>query len=107
MKYLGLIWMDPFMGIVGAILVSRWSFGLIRDAGGGKNVVVANYVAAGKITSGGTPNVIHYHDPDAELTVITTVPPAQAITAMTRPMLGLAMTFSVIWGRSPAGDGER
>jgi len=31
-KYLGLIWMDPFMGIVGAILVSRWSFGLIRDA---------------------------------------------------------------------------
>jgi cation diffusion facilitator family transporter len=33
-KYLGLIWMDPFMGIVGAILVSRWSFGLIRDASG-------------------------------------------------------------------------
>ncbi len=29
-KYLGLIWMDPMMGIVGAILVSRWSFGLIR-----------------------------------------------------------------------------
>jgi Co/Zn/Cd efflux system component len=26
--------MDPFMGIVGAILVSRWSFGLIRDASG-------------------------------------------------------------------------
>jgi len=33
-KYLGLIWMDPFMGIVGAILVFRWSFGLIRDASG-------------------------------------------------------------------------
>jgi cation diffusion facilitator family transporter len=33
-KYIGLIWMDPFMGIVGAILVSRWSFGLIRDASG-------------------------------------------------------------------------
>lgn len=30
-KYLGLIWMDPFMGIVGAVLVSRWSFGLIYD----------------------------------------------------------------------------
>lgn len=30
-KYVGLIWMDPFMGIVGAILVSRWSFGLMRD----------------------------------------------------------------------------
>lgn len=30
-KYLGLNWMDPLMGIVGAILVSRWSLGLIRN----------------------------------------------------------------------------
>jgi len=29
-KYWGLVWMDPLMGIVGAILVSRWSFGLVR-----------------------------------------------------------------------------
>ncbi len=29
-KYFGLIWMDPFMGIVGAILVTRWSLGLLR-----------------------------------------------------------------------------
>jgi cation diffusion facilitator family transporter len=28
-KYLGLIWMDPLMGIVGAIMVSRWSIGLL------------------------------------------------------------------------------
>lgn len=28
-KYFGLIWMDPLMGIVGAILVSRWSVGLL------------------------------------------------------------------------------
>lgn len=33
-KYLGLIWMDPFMGIVGAVLVSRWSLGLIHDTSG-------------------------------------------------------------------------
>jgi cation diffusion facilitator family transporter len=33
-KYLGLNWMDPVMGIVGAILVSRWSLGLIRDTSG-------------------------------------------------------------------------
>ena len=33
-KYFGLIWMDPFMGMVGAVLVSRWSLGLIRDTGG-------------------------------------------------------------------------
>lgn len=28
-KYVGLIWMDPVMGIVGAILVARWSYGLL------------------------------------------------------------------------------
>ena len=29
-KYVDLIWMDPLMGIVGAIMVSRWSLGLLR-----------------------------------------------------------------------------
>jgi cation diffusion facilitator family transporter len=29
-KYAGLVWMDPLMGIVGAILVARWSLGLLR-----------------------------------------------------------------------------
>jgi cation diffusion facilitator family transporter len=30
-KYFGAIWMDPVMGIVGAVLVARWSVGLIRS----------------------------------------------------------------------------
>jgi len=30
-KYFGLNWMDPIMGILGAILVSRWSLGLLRS----------------------------------------------------------------------------
>lgn len=29
-KYLGLIWMDPLVGIVGAVLVWRWAWGLLR-----------------------------------------------------------------------------
>ena len=29
-KYFGAIWMDPLMGIVGAILVTRWSIGLLK-----------------------------------------------------------------------------
>ena len=33
-KFLGLNWMDPVMGIVGATLVARWSLGLIRDTSG-------------------------------------------------------------------------
>lgn len=30
-KYFGLIWADPMMGIVGAALVARWSWGLLRS----------------------------------------------------------------------------
>lgn len=30
-KYVGLVWMDPLMGIVGALLVARWSLGLLRS----------------------------------------------------------------------------
>ncbi|HEY4203242.1 MAG TPA: CDF family Co(II)/Ni(II) efflux transporter DmeF [Devosiaceae bacterium] len=33
-------WMDPAMGIVGALVIARWSWGLIRDAGG----VLVDYV---------------------------------------------------------------
>lgn len=29
-KYFGAVWMDPLMGIVGAVLVARWSLGLLR-----------------------------------------------------------------------------
>jgi len=29
-KYFGTLWIDPLMGILGAILVSRWSLGLLR-----------------------------------------------------------------------------
>jgi len=32
-KYFGLTWMDPFMGLVGAALVARWSFGLLKTTG--------------------------------------------------------------------------
>ncbi|MBI4346168.1 MAG: cation transporter [Elusimicrobia bacterium] len=32
-RYYGLAWMDPLMGILGAGLVSRWSWGLMRSTG--------------------------------------------------------------------------
>lgn len=30
-KYLGAVWMDPVMGIVGSVLVARWSWGLLKS----------------------------------------------------------------------------
>ncbi len=33
-KYFGADWLDPVIGIMGAILVARWSYGLIRDTAG-------------------------------------------------------------------------
>ena len=32
-KAFGWIWMDPVMGIVGALIISRWSYGLLVDTG--------------------------------------------------------------------------
>lgn len=29
-KYFGFVWMDPVMGLVGAVLVARWSWGLLK-----------------------------------------------------------------------------
>lgn len=31
-KYIGLLWMDPLMGIVGALVISKWSYELIKDS---------------------------------------------------------------------------
>ncbi len=32
-KALGWVWMDPLMGIVGALIIARWSYGLLADTG--------------------------------------------------------------------------
>ncbi len=33
-RSLGWTWMDPVMGIVGSLVIARWSWGLLRDTGG-------------------------------------------------------------------------
>ena len=33
-RYFGWLWMDPLAGIVGAIVIASWSYGLLRDTGG-------------------------------------------------------------------------
>lgn len=33
-KLLGWVWMDPLMGLVGAALITRWGYGLVRETSG-------------------------------------------------------------------------
>ncbi len=40
----GWIWLDPMMGIVGALVIARWSWGLIRDSGS----VLLDYIPPGE-----------------------------------------------------------
>ncbi|MBX9842052.1 MAG: CDF family Co(II)/Ni(II) efflux transporter DmeF [Xanthobacteraceae bacterium] len=40
----GWLWPDPVMGVVGALVIARWSFGLMRDAGG----VLVDYIPVGE-----------------------------------------------------------
>jgi cation diffusion facilitator family transporter len=40
----GWLWLDPAIGIVGAVVIARWSWGLIRDTGG----VLLDYVPEGE-----------------------------------------------------------
>jgi len=37
-------WMDPAMGVVGGLVIARWSWGLMRDAGG----VLLDYIPSGE-----------------------------------------------------------
>ena len=30
-KYFGALWMDPVMGLIGSLLVARWSYGLLKS----------------------------------------------------------------------------
>jgi cation diffusion facilitator family transporter len=32
-RFFGWVWMDPVMGLVGALVIANWAFGLIRDTG--------------------------------------------------------------------------
>ena len=46
-KYFGLTWIDPFMGLVGAVLVARWSLGLLKAT----SAVLLDHSAAPEVCS--------------------------------------------------------
>ena len=47
-RFFGWVWMDPVMGIVGALIIARWSYGLLRDT---SRVLLDGEARAGITTS--------------------------------------------------------
>lgn len=84
-KYAGWAWMDPVMGLVGAVIIGRWSFGLLRDTSrvlldGDVDTTTAQAVRAA-IEAGGTARVADVHlwrvgprDLSAIVSVVTHAP---------------------------------
>ncbi len=48
-KTFGWLWMDPLAGIVGALVIANWSYGLIRDTGANLMDISADGTMAGKV----------------------------------------------------------
>jgi cation diffusion facilitator family transporter len=48
-RLFGWVWMDPVMGIVGALVIAHWSFGLLRSSGAVLLDTVANPELAAKV----------------------------------------------------------
>lgn len=48
-RFYGWLWMDPLMGIVGGIVIARWSWGLLRGAGAVLLDTVPDAALSGKI----------------------------------------------------------
>lgn len=47
-RYFGAVWIDPIVGLVGAVLVARWSIGLLRDT---SRVLLDRQAPAGALES--------------------------------------------------------
>jgi hypothetical protein len=61
---------------------------------------VKNYVAAGKIKSGGSSHVIYYYDAGANRTIISTVVPAQLIQSVSVDAGTVTVTFQTVAGQT-------
>ena len=62
-KYLGAFWLDPAMGVLGAILVARWSFALMRESG---RILLDAEMDAPVVQE--IRDVVHESLPDAQIT---------------------------------------
>jgi cation diffusion facilitator family transporter len=94
-RYLGWIWMDPVMGIVGAVVIARWSWTLMRDTAAVLLDRTDSHVAEEVrelVESPGDAKITDLHvwrvGPEAHAAIVelTTAATAQAIRERLRPV---------------------
>ncbi|MCW2412446.1 MULTISPECIES: CDF family Co(II)/Ni(II) efflux transporter DmeF [unclassified Sphingobium] len=79
-RYLGWVWMDPLMGIVGALVIARWAWGLMRDTSA-MLLDRSDEVLAGKVRAvveeQGDVRVVDLHvwrvGPEAHATIVSVI----------------------------------
>ncbi|MAH75360.1 MAG: cation transporter, partial [Verrucomicrobiales bacterium] len=65
-KFYGWNWMDPIMGIIGAVLITKWSIGLLKQSGNvlmdrqGPDLLIESVETAIKSTPN-TPEIVDLH----------------------------------------------
>ncbi|MVA82693.1 CDF family Co(II)/Ni(II) efflux transporter DmeF [Agrobacterium vitis] len=59
-SFFGWLWLDPLIGVVGALVIGSWAFGLMRDSG----MVLLDHVSEGEDLSGNIRRVIEAEGAD-------------------------------------------
>ncbi len=94
-RFLGWTWLDPMMGIVGAIVIGRWSWELMRDTGAILLDTTDDHVAeeVRELVEGpGDARIVDLHvwriGPEAHAAIVSTVGsvPAATIRARLKPV---------------------
>lgn len=93
-RYLGWVWMDPVMGIVGAIVIARWSWTLMRDTAAVLLDTTDNHVAEevrDLVETPGDARIADLHvwriGPDAHAAIVSVVAGAQVSAETIRQRL--------------------
>ncbi|MFJ3486341.1 CDF family Co(II)/Ni(II) efflux transporter DmeF [Pseudomonas sp. NPDC090202] len=100
-RYLGWVWLDPLMGVVGAVVIAKWSVGLIRQSAGVLLDVTDEHVAEEireVVQASGDVQITDLHvwkvGPDARAAIVSVVAAGGVSAETIREQLGVVHEVS-------------